>query len=226
VDPVEVIPLQAGDLPWVAALAGRRAEQRERFAPRFWRRAPDAARVHARHLGALIDDPAVPAMRTAHMFAFGLPRPGDLLIDDAAAESAEDWTAEGPALLRHLAGDSPVRVVCPAPEPHRAALAARLGLALVETWWHRDLARSPAAGPAEGAVQVRGARGRLVAAPPVYAPGGPVLLVTAYDDERALARIEEEAAARGATVGVVSRPPGAAVAGYRLTCDFYEGVVA
>jgi len=52
-----------------------------------------------------------------------------------------------------------------------------------------------------------GALGRLVRAPPVYDPGGPVLLVASVDSPAALARIEEAATARGATVSVVSQRP-------------------
>ena len=45
-------------------------------------------------------------------------------------------------------------------------------------------------------------------APPVYDPGGPVLLVTRLESADALAEIEAEAAGRGATVSVVSQAAG------------------
>ena len=125
-DEVEVRPLVADDLDWVLDLAARSGEQRQSFAPRFWRRAPDARRVHARYLRSLMDDPAVPVMRTNHTFAFGVHRPGLVLVDDAAAERAEHWLAEGPALLHRLVGDSRVRFVCPVPEVDRTALAVEL----------------------------------------------------------------------------------------------------
>jgi hypothetical protein len=217
---VDVRPLVPDDLGWVVDLAARRAEQRERFAPRFWRRAADARRIHAGYLGSLVDDPAVPALRTDHLFAFALPQPGFLLVDDAAAEEPGHWAAEGPELFRRLLGGSAVRFVCPAPEPDRAALALRLGLTIAETWWHRDLAgthRPVSPGP----LRVPGADGRLVTAPPVYAPGGPVLLVTGFDGRPALAEMERAAAARGAVVSVVTHPPEGDATEYRRTCDFY-----
>jgi hypothetical protein len=227
-----VRPLVADDLDWVVDLATRRGEQRQPFAPRLWRRARDARRVHARYLGSLIADPAVPAMRTDHTFAFGMPRPGLVLVDDAAADRADQWATEGAALVRRLVGGSRVRFVCPVPEPERAALAVQLGLSCAETWWHRDLTERPVDLRTDESLQVRGAQGRLIAAPPVYAPGGPVLLVTQFHDRRALSEIEREAASRGATVSVVTQAPEDSVreellltAGYRRTCDFYEGTL-
>jgi hypothetical protein len=69
--------------------------------------------------------------------------------------------------------------------------------------------------------------GKLVPAPPVYAPGGPVLLVTRLPAALALAAIERAAAARGATVSVVAVRAGERgdlleEAGYRRTTDYYE----
>ena len=229
---VAVRSLAPGDLDWVVDLVARRGAERESFAPRFWRRAPDARRVHARYLGSLIDDPAVSAMRTEHTFAFGLRRPGFLLIDDAGAEPAHRWAVEGAALLRRLAGASRVRLVCPVPEPQRTALAVDLGLTCAETWWHRDLAERSSDVPIGEPLRTRGAIGRLVPAPPVYAPGGPVLLVTEFRERRALAEMEREAASRGAAVIVVAQAPGdgrreelLSAIGYRRTCDFFAGQI-
>ncbi len=228
---VPVRSLVADDLDWVVDLAARCGEQRQSFAPRLWRRVPDARRIHAGYLMSLIEDPDVPAMRTDHVFAFAIRRPGFVLVDDAAAECADRWAGEGRALLRHLVGGSRVRVVCPVPEPQRAALAADLGLSCAESWWHRDLSAGRSrAYRTGGSLQTRGAEGRLVEAPPVYAPGGLVLLVTEFHDRKALAEIERQAASRGAAVSVVTQAPGDVVSeellpliGYRRTCEFYEG---
>ncbi len=102
---------------------------------------------------------------------------------------------------------------------------------VAETWWHLDLqeeARQP-----ESALTVDvsgdGATGRLVDAPPVYDPGGPVLLVTHTEDQSALARIEQRAVRAGARVSVVSQaaadePLGVMLEarGYTRTTEFYE----
>jgi hypothetical protein len=224
--------MEAGDLDWAAGLAAVRRGQRESFAPRFWRPAPDARRLHTRYLASLIGAPDVAAMRTDHLFAFGISRAGTVLVDDAAADDEDRWAGEGPALVRHLAGKSRVRFVCPVPEPSRGALAIELGLRCAETWWHRDLPEPRPGSPVDGPLRAGGARGTLVEAPPVYAPGGPVLLVAEFRDRRALADIEREAARRGAPVSVVTQLAGDGVreeilseAGYRRTCDFYEGTV-
>jgi hypothetical protein len=119
------------------------------------------------------------------------------------------------------------------PEQDRRALAVELGLSCAETWWHRDLTERPAADFQKGeSLHVRGAQGRLVPAPAVYAPGGPVLLVTEFHDRPALAQMEQQAASRGAAVSVVAQAPGDVVRegllltiGYRRTCDFYEGTL-
>ena len=231
-DKVTVRRLVADDLDWVVDLAGRSAGQRQSFAPRFWRRAPDAHREHARYLSSLIADPAVAAMRTEHTFAFGMPRSGFMLVDDAAADRADQWATEGATLLRRLAGESLVRFVCPVPEPDRTTLALELGLRCAEAWWHRDLNGRTADVNNDELLRVRGAQGYLVAAPAVYAPGGLVLLVTQLDNRRALAEIEQQAASRGAVVSVVTQAPDDYVreellltTGYRRTCDFYEGTL-
>jgi hypothetical protein len=229
---VAVRSLVADDLDWVVQLAARRAEQRQSFAPRFWRQAADAQRVHGQYLSSLIEAPGVAALRTDHMFAFGIYRPELVLVDDAAADCEDRWAIEGPALFRRLAGASHVRLVCPVPEPGRTALAVELGLRCAETWWHRDLSEPPAHSRDEGPLQVRGAQGSLVAAPPVYAPGGLVLLVTEFHDGLALAQMERKAARRGASVSVVTQLPEddtrakmLLTLGYRRTCDFYEGAL-
>jgi hypothetical protein len=231
-DSVAVRRLVADDLEWVVDLAGRSAERRQSFAPRFWRRAPDARRVHAGYLGALIADPGVAAMRTEHTFAVGIRRSGLVLVDDAAADRAERWASEAAALLRRLAGACPVRFVCPVPEPERTALAVKLGLSCAQTWWHRDLNARSVDIHNDEPLHVRGAQGHLVAAPPVYAPGGPVLLVTQFHDRRGLTEIAQQAADRGAVVSVVTHAPDdrdreelLLSLGYRRTCDFYEGTL-
>lgn len=224
-DPVRSLTL--ADLDWVVELAARRAREREPFAPRFWRRAAGARDAHAAFLGGLIQDPGTPSLRTDNGFAFGLPRPGGLLIDDIAVDDETRWPADGTRLIRSLVGPSPVRLVCPVPQKERTAVAVALGLRVAETWWHRDLELSDRL---MGPVDLPGAR--LVAAPPVYDPGGPVLLVTEFRDADALQALEQRAAGAGARVSVVSQRPedvGCAdllvAAGYRRTCDFRTGTL-
>jgi hypothetical protein len=242
---MEPRPLTLADLDWVTGLAAARRARLVAFAPRFWNPSREARTVHAGFLGGLIGSPDVMAVRSEHGFLFGLPRRGRLFVDDMVIDDmvmADDarWPGEGAALLRHAVGaTSPaaLRFVCPVHELPRAEAARAVGLTVAESWWHRDLddrpttPAAPAAPAAELGQELGGELGehcRLVPAPPVYDPGGPVLLVTTVPGAAWLADAERAAAARGATVSVVSQDPAdsalaglLAAAGYRRTTDYY-----
>ena len=228
---VEPYPLTLDDLDWVTGLAAARRARLTPFAPRFWNSSTDARAVHAEFLGRLIGLPDVMAVRSEHGFLFGLPRRGQLLVDDMLVDDmvlTDDahWTDEGTALLRHAVRatyPAALRFVCPVPERPRADAARAVGLTVAESWWHRDLDRQPSAAAAE-----LGEDCRLVPAPPVYDPGGPVLLVSAVSDASALTLAEQAAAALGASVSVVSQDPAddalatlLTKAGYRQTTDYF-----
>ncbi|HEU4947762.1 MAG TPA: hypothetical protein VFT31_11460 [Kribbella sp.] len=223
--------LTRADLDWVLDLSAARRERLVPFAPRFWNPAPAARDVHRDFLGSLIDSPRVLSIRTDEGFLFGVSRDGILVVDDFALEHETAWPLDGSALLRGASEEGRVRLVCPVPESARRLAAAEIGLVTVESWWHRDL--DPLGGPVEAGddcrLVVEGAAGQLVPAPPVYAPGGPVLLVTEVANAVALSAIEQAAVRRGAPVSVVTLPPddprGAQLlepAGYRRTTDFLE----
>eukprot|EP01032_Pedospumella_encystans_P034647 gene34647-39174_t len=148
-----------------------------------------------------------------------------------AVEPAEHWASEGVALLRHASALGPIRFVVPGFESERLDAALDLGLEPDDIWWHRDL--EPFTGlnvvSEHKSVSVEGAEGRLVPAPPVYDPGGPVLLVTSVVSPEALRRVEQSAARRGARVSVVPQPPADTSlatllnhAGYTLTTFFFS----
>jgi hypothetical protein len=154
------------------------------------------------------------------------------VVDDMAMERDVFWPLDGEELLRAAGQVGRLRFVCPVPELLRASAATAVGLSVAESWWHRDLMQVSSDLPheVELGVRVDGAVGCLVAAPPVYAPGGPVLLVTSLTDPAALRVIEDEAARRGAPVSVVSQKPDdqelaelLRFAGYKRTTEFYEG---
>jgi hypothetical protein len=123
-DDVTVRPLVVDDLDWVVHLAAQRAEQRENFAPQFWRRASDARSAHARHLHALMEQGVAAAFRTDHVFAFSVPGPEFVLVDDAAAECDESWATQGPALFRGAAG---VRTGWPSVAGDRVSRSSSVG---------------------------------------------------------------------------------------------------
>ena len=226
----DVRPLTAADLDWVVGLTRSRRERLAPHAPRFWRPAADAAQRHRAYLANLIDDPSATALRTDHGYLVAVTSDRRRVVDDMVV--AEDaWPEEGVALLEHLLADGGrVRFVVPVFERARRDAAEAVGLVPATAWWHRDLpvVRVTRDG---GRVQLDapGASGRLVPAPPVYDPGGSVLLVTDLDSADALTAIESEAAERGATVSVVSVRPDDLMrelllvgAGHVLTTLFYE----
>ncbi|WP_341927140.1 hypothetical protein [Nocardioides psychrotolerans] len=227
----DVRPLTQADLDWAVDLTRTRRERLEGHAPRFWRAAADATERHRAFLSHLIDDAATLSVRSEHGFLIGMNPGPYLLVDDMAVEPAEHWASEGVALLRHASALGPIRFVVPGFESERLDAALDLGLEPDDIWWHRDL--EPFTGlnvvSEDKSVSVEGAEGRLVPAPPVYDPGGPVLLVTSVVSPEALRRVEQSAARRGARVSVVPQPPADTAlatllnhAGYTLTTFFFS----
>lgn len=224
-----VRPLVQDDLEWVLDLSGARRERIVEFAPRFWRPAPQARQVHASYLRGQIANPEVLSARTDHGFLFASQRGERLDVDDMALDDDGRWPEDGYRLLRTAATAGDLRFVCPVPEPARTQAAVALGMSIGETWWHRDL--EPADEPApfdEPSLAVDGGIARLVDAPPVYAPGGPVVLTWDVADDAALVAIEQLASVHGATVSVVSQQPDDAKRvellesiGYKRTTDFF-----
>ncbi|MDO9457891.1 hypothetical protein [Nocardioides sp.] len=202
----DVRPLTASDLDWVVATSAARREVLAPHAPRFWRPAADATARHRAFLTRLVDDPAALTLRTDHGYLMALGDATRRVVDDMAVTD-EAWADEGVALLRAVVdATTTVRFVVPVAEPRRREAAEALGLRVAESWWHRDLPLVQVRGESDRVeLSTAGARGRLVPAPPVYAPGGPVLLVTDVETGTALAALEDEAAERGATVSVVSQ---------------------
>ena len=229
-------PLTYADVGWVVEVTRRRRESLVQHAPRFWRPAKDATEKHEAFLAHLVAEPAAAfAVRSDNGYLIALSRESVWLVDDAVVTDAGDWMTDGVRLLRYAQEHcGPLRFVVPVFETRRMEAAIRVGLTSVEHWWHRDLPhRGPVVereGGDDPAVILEGAVGRLVPAPPIYSPGGPVLLVTEVESAASLGRIETEAARRGAPVSVVTQDPtdvGLATilteAGYALTTAFCEG---
>lgn len=230
-DPVR--SLETGDLDWVLALTRARRESLAPVAPRFWRPSADATAIHGAYLKSLITDADVVGLRTDDGYLI-VQRQGPLwVVDDMVVSPDAAWPTDGVSLLR-AAQDrcGRLRFVVPVVEGPRLAAAKEVGLGPVESWWHRDLPPAShvrAAGNADPAVRVKDAECRLMTAPPIYDPGGPVLLVTHVGSPDGLALIETAAARRGAHVAVVTLRPDdgsrtrlLTSAGYRLTSLFCE----
>ena len=236
-------PLTAADLDWVLDLIEPRRRQLAEQAPHFWNPAPGARALHGRFLGGQIADPHLVTLRTDHGFVFAGPRGDGFVIDDFLVDSDDRWPTDGAALVRDAVADRSVRIVCPVHELGRYRLAKDLGLTVAESWWTHDLVSGAAVEPdgaqfpsdrqlpGDGLISVEGTSGRLLPAPPVYAPGGPVLILSRIAAPESLAAAEQQAGAAGATVAVVpqraddlSRAQLLSAAGYRRTTDYYDGV--
>ncbi|MBL0748643.1 hypothetical protein [Nocardioides baculatus] len=215
------------DLDWVADALRRRREALVPHAPVFWRPAPDADARHRSYLHHLLTDGGARAWRTSASVLIAAPAREGWLVDDFACveDGIELWNAFATA----CAGDE-VRFVAPTYETARAAHAATAGLEIAESWWLRELDGSGGGTPGVE-VDLPGADAATVAAPPVYAPPGPMLFLPSVTDGAALPDAVDRAPTLGCAGVVVSQRAGdqldAALgdAGFRRHCDFFEGVV-
>ncbi len=231
----DVRPLGPDDLDWLLAVTLDRRAALVPHAPRWWHPAPDAAARQRAFLAHLLEAPTVLSVRTDHAYLIAFERRGSWIVDDLAVTPDGTWADDGSALLDHARGHCErLRVVVPVAEPHLRDAVHALGLHPVEHWWHRDLPTllAASAGPDRGTtLTVAGATGRLAPAPPVYAPGGPVLAVDEPGSPQSLTALESAGSARGATVAVAVQSEGDTgradvleAAGYTLTTSFYATV--
>jgi hypothetical protein len=238
--------MTADDALWAAGLMERRRQVYAAYSPVFWRPRPGVTGLHARFLGRQLASPGYLALRTEHGFLIGQRRGQEAFVDDFAVDETTRWDGDGAALLlaawRRWAADGldAVRVVTAHADQDKCAMLATLSLELAEQWWVRELRGSPddqatlaargtqptPAGPVAGA----GFSGLLGPAPPVYDPGGPVLLLSDLADGADLASVGREAAGMGAVLLIVPAAPASARAaaiarspGWTIASDWYLG---
>lgn len=228
---VSVLP--RGDLEWALGVLARRRQALVPLAPVYWRPAPDALDRHRTYLDHLLSTGAR-GYRTERSALLSAPRGDGWLVDDAAVDNGEpasEWRSLWDAFAADCPGDG-VRLVCPTYDAERAEHATRVGLTVAEAWWLREL---PGSGGGQPGIDVAlpGADAVTVAAPPVYAPPGPVLFLQAPGDAAAaLPAALERAPELGCAAVVVAQRAGdedlarvLSAAGLRRHCDFFEGAV-
>ena len=231
---VSVDRLQPDDVDWIVDRLDDRRERLVAYAPAYWRPAPDAKLRHRIFIEYLLAEAGAVGLRCNDGLLLSQPRGSGWLVDDAVV--AEDkWEADGAELWAALVDSvsGPMRWVCPASEPQRRAFVTARGFDLAESWWHREVDVPVTAVDVAEQVNVVGASARLVQAPPVYAPGGPILFLTAVSRRHvALGSAVTQAPRLGSPVIVVSQSPGDSelateltAAGFTHHCDFLEGVV-
>lgn len=214
----------------------RRRQEYARYSPVFWRPAPNVAGMHARFLTRLIQTDSNIALRTRGGFIICQHRGAEGFVDDFAVEDADLWDDDGAALLLAVASRlsavgqvTALRVVTAHADQPKVSMLQGLSLCLAEQWWVRELhpGRSQAAAP--GRIDGQGFSGLLGPAPPVYDPGGPVLLADRADDNAEVAVIEREATVLGAVLAIIPAPPGTVRAGqlaqhgWSVASDWYLG---
>ena len=247
---VSVREMTADDAAWAAGLMERRRQVYAGYSPVFWRPRPGVTSLHARFLGRQIAAPGYVALRTEHGFLIGQRRDQEGFVDDFAVDETASWDDDGAALLRAAwrrwepDGVGAVRVVTAHADEAKCAMLAALSLDLAEQWWVRELEPAGEGGPAGEGDPARsvspasparpitgtGFAGRLVPAPPVYDPGGPLLDVCGLADDADLAGVEREAAGLGAVLLVLPAVPGsrwsdrvADIPGWTVASDWYLG---
>lgn len=130
--------------------------------------------------------------------------------------------------LRLMGRQSVLRVVTTHADHPKASMLASLSLQLVEQWWVREV-RPAADAAAPGRVSGPGFSGLLVPAPPVYDPGGLVLMAERVDDDADISAVGDHAAALGAVLAIVPAAPGTIRArelqrlGWTVAPDWYLG---
>ena len=202
------------DCEWAAVLMERRRQVYARYSPVFWRPARGVTEGHAAFLAEKVSRGSSVALRTDRGFLIGDLRGAEGLIDDFAVEADDEWARHGTALLFSAwsalasGGAERLRVVTAAADEPKVAVLRASSLEPVEQWWVKPV--DPSGTPvASGRVEGSGFSGFLGPAPPVYDPGGPVLLVDRVTDGTRTAAIEEGAVALGAVLVVLPVPVGA-----------------
>jgi hypothetical protein len=220
------------DVEWVVERLADRRRSLATFAPTYWRPAPDARRWHRGFLRYLLGEGGAVGFRTDDSVMIAQPKGHGWLMDDAAVAEAR-WESEGADLWDALRGQlsGSLRWVCPVPERNHRSFVGSCGFELVESWWHRDIGNEVSSVDGAGDVVVVGAAARLVPAPPVYEPGGPVLFLTdVQEPDAALEDAVRKASVLGSAVVVVSQPSrdtslatNLEAQGFKRHCDFLDG---
>ncbi len=225
------------DFPWAAQLMQRRRERYAQYSPVFWRPRQGVGELHAQFLRFSGTRPGAVALRTEHGFIIAGPNQSRCFVDDFAVDDDTFWASEGRELLlsawRRARSDvqNALRVVVARRDVPKRQMLVDLGFTTNARWWIKELAPRAEVQPL-GAISVAGNAGLLLAAPPVYDPGGPVCLLSGLVPGTATTA-GEQAARAGAVLIIVQREggeeavpssePELEAAGYHNPSEFYQG---
>ncbi|MDQ6938189.1 MAG: hypothetical protein M3140_10840 [Actinomycetota bacterium] len=199
---------------WAAEMMAARRGAYARYSPVFWRPRRGMTEEHAGFLERQVQDPDIVALRTSHGFVIAQCRDREGLIDDFAIDGEGAWADDGRELLTaawdllSARGLSVVRVVTAQADEPKVAMLVAAGLRLLEQWWVKPIEGVNQGGVAHGRVDRSGFSGILAPAPPVYDPGGPVLLADRVSANTDLSVVEDEAARMGSVLVILPTEPG------------------
>jgi hypothetical protein len=239
--------LNRDDVPWMADVMVERRAVYETFAPVFWHPAPNARDVHEPHLASCLTGDRYVGLRTDDGFVLGelqaagsppwFPEVPIGFVDDFTVTHDDEWTRDGRELLFAVwsalqeRGAEALRVVTARRDVAKVALLESVGLTVGESWSVREVETRAASPPAFGPVSANGVEALVIPAPPVYDPGGPVLLVTALGSAEDVQRVPDLAAQRSAVLAIVpTRPEAPDIAtmaeesGFDETSRYYVGI--
>ncbi len=211
---VTVWTLEADDISWAAELMDNRRKDYARYSPVFWRPRSGITSRHAGFLHHQAQTPSNVGLRTDHGFIIAQQRQDEGFVDDFAVDAEGTWAATGRELLHGawnqlvVRGVTVMRVVTAKADQAKVEMLVGGGLRLAEQWWVKPL-ETTGPGAAPGRTSGTSFSGILGPAPPVYDPGGPVLLADRVTDDVDLTVLEREAAAMGAVLAVVPTKPAA-----------------
>ena len=228
--------LADADAGWMAELMARRRAEYETYSPTFWRRAVGVEELHASFLRRTIGQSQNIAMRVERGFITAVPRAGQFYADDFALDDEATWESDGRTLVlaawteAKQRGATALRVVTAARDVPKVAMLRNAGMVVSERWWVRALDVDPPGTVYEGTITGDGFAAVMSAAPPVYDPGGPVVLITAFRDAASLRMAELKAMNSGVVLSILPIAAGslpheqaARNGGYEVASEFYVG---
>jgi hypothetical protein len=235
----EIRVITTSDVAWIADTMVERRTLYEKFSPVFWRAAANAREIHEPHLSSCVTSDRYVALRTSGGFVLGeLQSAGSPpwwsevpfgFVDDFAVVEDDAWMDDGRRLLLRAwselrrRGAEALRVVSARRDDPKVALLQSLGLTIGESWCLRAVDASESIAPTFGPVSADGIDALVIPAPPVYDPGGPVLLVTSVASPDAVPSVSDLAAERGAVLAILPTTPSEPeLAAAALRCGFDE----
>jgi len=229
--------MEDSDFAWAATLMERRRELYARYSPVFWRPAQGITADHGEFLRSVAGREGSVSLRSDHGFILSFEDQGRCFVDDFAVDTSDQWATEGNALLLRAwaqaesPSQSTLRVVTARMDQPKRQMLADLGLVVTARWWVKELRPTGPSRPL-GPTEVAGRSVMLISAPPVYDPGGPVVLLGDLEPE-AIDTSCEQAASMGAVLAIVQRDGGEhpvpdseralEQAGFHNPSEFYGG---